>query len=70
MRFSTLIKVLQTGDAGLRWSQPGMDPWLEGAASLDQASAAQLSFLEKGNALTAALGASGCLLYTSPSPRD
>ena len=44
MRFSTLIKVLQTGDAGLRWSQPGLDPWLEGAASLDQASAAQLSF--------------------------
>ena len=83
MRFSTLIKVLQTGDAGLRWSQPGFDPWLEGAASLEQASAAQLSFLEKGNALTAALGASGvgalllpdqqdliCLLYTSPSPRD
>ena len=43
MRFSTLIKVLQTGDAGLRWSQPGLDPWLEGAASIDQASAEQLS---------------------------
>ena len=25
MRFSTLIKVLQTGDAGLRWSQTGLD---------------------------------------------
>ena len=64
MRFSSLIKVLQTGDAGLRWSQPGADPWLSGAASLEQAAADQLSFLEKGNALTAALGDSsvGALL--------
>ena len=70
MRFSTLIKVLQTGDAGLRWSQPGLDPWLEGAASLDQASAAQLSFLEKGNALTAALGASGVGALLLPDQQD
>ena len=70
MRFSTLIKVLQTGDAGLRWSQPGLDPWLEGAASLEQASAAQLSFLEKGNALTAALGASGVGALLLPDQPD
>ena len=70
MRFSTLIKVLQTGDAGLRWSQLGLDPWLEGAASLDQASAAQLSFLEKGNALTAALGSSGVGALLLPDQQD
>jgi UDP-3-O-[3-hydroxymyristoyl] glucosamine N-acyltransferase len=70
MRFSTLIKVLQTGDAGLRWSQAGLDPWLEGAASLDQASTAQLSFLEKGNALTAALGASGVGALLLPDQQD
>ena len=70
MRFSTLIKVLQTGDAGLRWSQPGLDPWLEGAASLDQSSAAQLSFLEKGNALTAVLGASGVGALLLPDQQD
>ena len=70
MRFSTLIKVLQTGDAGLRWSQLGLDPWLEGAASLDQASSSQLSFLEKGNALTAALGASGAGALLLPDQQD
>lgn len=70
MRFSTLIKVLQTGDAGLRWSQPGLDPWLEGAASLDQASVAQLSFLEKGNALMAALGSSEVGALLLPDQQD
>ena len=32
MRFSSLIQILQTGDAGLLWSQPGTDPLLAGAA--------------------------------------
>ena len=55
MRFSSLIQILQTGDAGLLWSQPGTDPLLAGAASLERAAADQLSFLEKGNALSLVL---------------
>ena len=41
-----------------------------GAASLDQASAAQLSFLEKGNALMAALGSSGVGALLLPDQQD
>ena len=37
MRFSSLIKALQAGESGLRWSQPSHDPVLSGAASLEQA---------------------------------
>ena len=69
MRFSTLIKDLQTGEAELRWSQCGADPILAGAASLEQAKGDQLSFLEKGNALIAALtetGAGALLLPDQP----
>ena len=64
MRFSTLIKVLQSGEASLQHSQLGTDPILTGAASLEKACADQLSFLEKGNALTTALSNSnvGALL--------
>ena len=64
MRFSSLIQILQTGDAGLLWSQPGTDPLLAGAASLERAAADQLSFLEKGNALSLVLeeSAVGALL--------
>ena len=55
MRFSSLIKALQAGESGLRWSQPGQDPDLSGAAALDQAVGDQLSFLEAGNVLSASL---------------
>ena len=69
MRFSTLLKALQTGEAELRWSECGADPILAGAASLEQAKGDQLSFLEKGNALIAALtetGAGALLLPDQP----
>ena len=70
MRFSSLLKALQTGDAGLLWSNPGADPLLEGAASLELAAANQLSFLEKGNALQIQLGqtCAGALLL--PDQQD
>ena len=70
MRFSTLIKALQSGEAGLRRSQPAHDPELSGAASLEQAAADQLSFLEKGNALTAALAESGVGAVLLPDQQD
>ena len=70
MRFSTLIKALQSGEAGLRRSQPVHDPELSGAASLEQAAADQLSFLEKGNALTAALAESGVGAVLLPDQQD
>ena len=70
MRFSILIKALQTGDAGLIRSEPGDDPMLAGAASLEQAGTDQLSFLEKGNALTAALGQSGVGAVLLPDQQD
>ena len=71
MRFSTLLQALQTGEAELRWSECGADPILAGAASLEQAKGDQLSFLEKGNALIAALtetGAGALLLPDQPDP--
>ena len=72
MRFSSLIQILQTGDAGLLWSQPGTDPLLAGAASLERAAADQLSFLEKGNALSLVLeeSAVGALLLPDHRPAD
>ena len=70
MRFSSLIKTLKAGDAGLLRSQPGADPLLAGAASLELAASDQLSFLEKGNALSAVLDqtAAGALLL--PDQQD
>lgn len=68
MRFSSLLGHL----SALEESTPrdlGADPLLTGAAALDQAVAGQLSFLEKGNALAAALagtGASALLLPLDP----
>ena len=70
MRFSSLIRILQTGDAGLLWSQPGADPLLEGAASLELAAADQLSFLEKGNALRTALEQSNVGALLLPDQQD
>lgn len=55
MRFSQLVAVLQTGEAGLLRHALGCDPQLSSAASLDKAAADQLSFLEPGNALCQAL---------------
>ncbi|MEC8442062.1 MAG: UDP-3-O-(3-hydroxymyristoyl)glucosamine N-acyltransferase [Cyanobacteriota bacterium] len=70
MRFSTLIKALQLGEAGLLRSQLAHDPELSGAASLEQAVADQLGFLEKGNALTAALAESGVGAVLLPDQQD
>ena len=70
MRFSTLIKALQSGEADFRWSQPGHDPFLNGAASLEQAGPEQLSFLEKGNALTAVLDQSRVGALLLPDQQD
>ena len=71
MRFGTLVKVLQSGEATLHSSEPSHDPVLSGAASLDDARPDQLSFLEKGNALTAALANSaGAVLLPDQHTRS
>ena len=70
MRFSSLIKALQTGEADFHWSQPGDDPLLSGAASLEQAGPEQLSFLEQGNALTAVLDHSSVGALLLPDQQD
>ena len=70
MRFSTLIKALQNGQAGLKQAQQGSDPILRGAASLESASADQLSFLEKGNTLISALSDSEVGALLLPDQED
>ena len=70
MRFSNLIKALQSGEASLQHSQLGTDPVLSGAASLEKAAADQLSFLEKGNALTTALKNSNVGAILLPDQQD
>ena len=70
MRFSSLISSLQQGQAGLKHHGAAADPELNGAASLEQAGADQLSFLEKGNALTAALSESGVGAVLLPDQTD
>ena len=70
MRFSTLITALQQGQAGLKRAESAADPLLSGAASLDQAGPGQLSFLEKGNALTVALGQSAVGAVLLPDQED
>ena len=70
MRFSSLIKALQSGESGLRWSQPGQDPDLSGAAALDQAVGDQLSFLEAGNVLSASLSDSAVGALLLPDQQD
>ena len=72
MQFSSLLGHL----SALEESTPrdlGGDPLLTGAAALDQAVAGQLSFLESGNALAAALagtGASALLLPLDPALQE
>ena len=70
MRFSSLIKALQAGESGLRWSQPGQDPDLSGADALDQAVGDQLSFLEAGNVLSASLSDSAVGALLLPDQQD
>ncbi|RNC89019.1 MAG: UDP-3-O-(3-hydroxymyristoyl)glucosamine N-acyltransferase [Synechococcus sp. YX04-3] len=70
MRFSSLIKALQAGESGLRWSQLGQDPDLSGAAALDQAVGDQLSFLEAGNLLSASLSDSAVGALLLPDQQD
>ena len=70
MRFSSLIKALQAGESGLRWSQLGQDPDLSGAAALYQAVGDQLSFLEAGNVLSASLRDSAVGALLLPDQQD
>ena len=70
MRFSTLITALQQGQAGLKRAEAAGDPLLASAAALDQACSDQLSFLEKGNALTVALGNSSVGAVLLPDQED
>ena len=68
MRFSSLLGHFSALEEGTP-RDLGDDPLLTGAAALDQAVAGQLSFLEPGNALAAALagtGASALLLPLDP----
>ena len=70
MRFSQLIAALQQGEAGLQAHDLGEDPELSGAASLEKANAGQISFLEKGNALTGELEASSVGAVLLPDQQD
>jgi UDP-3-O-[3-hydroxymyristoyl] glucosamine N-acyltransferase len=66
MRFSTLLSRLsEVGEATPRHLAD--DPELSGAAALDQAKAGELSFLEPGNALAAALAATGASAVLLPA---
>ena len=70
MRFSQLIAVLKNGDAGVLSLSEGRDPELRGAASLERATADQLSFLEKGNALVGSLESSDAGAVLIPDQQD
>lgn len=70
MRFSTLIATLQQGEGGLISHQIGADPELTGAASLEKAAESQISFLEKGSALAAALNSSSAAAVLLPDQHD
>ena len=71
MRFSDLLSLLsevQAGEGATALNHAlGGDPELQGAAALDQAGHGQLSFLEPGNALAAALAASGASAVLLPA---
>jgi UDP-3-O-[3-hydroxymyristoyl] glucosamine N-acyltransferase len=74
MRFSQLLSHLSEvqaagGPHGLSHSLAD-DPELQGAAALDQSGSGELSFLEPGNALAAALGASGASAVLLPARAD
>ena len=69
MRFSTLLSRL----SGVTETTPrhlANDPDLQGAHALDQAMTGQLSFLEPGNALAAALAATGASAVLIPAKGD
>jgi UDP-3-O-[3-hydroxymyristoyl] glucosamine N-acyltransferase len=69
MRFSTLLSHL----SGVTETSPrhlADDPELQGAQALDQAGTGQLSFLEPGNALAAALAATGASAVLIPAKGD
>ena len=69
MRFSTLLSHL----SGVTETSPrhlADDPELQGAQALDQAGTGQLSFLEPGNALAAALEATGASAVLIPAKGD
>jgi len=69
MRFSTLLSHLsEVTEASPR--NLADDPELAGASALDQATSGQLSFLEPGNALTAALGATAASAMLIPARGD
>ena len=70
MRFSQLIAALQQGEAGLQAHNLGVDPDLNGAASLEKAGADQISFLEKGSALVAELSNSTVGAVLLPDQQD
>ncbi len=65
MRFSSLLtRLSEVTDASPR--QLAADPELSGAEALDRAASGQLSFLEPGNALAAALAATGAAALLIP----
>ncbi|MBM5808639.1 MAG: UDP-3-O-(3-hydroxymyristoyl)glucosamine N-acyltransferase [Cyanobacteria bacterium M_surface_7_m2_040] len=69
MRFSTLLSHLsEVTEASSRHLAD--DPELAGANALDQAQAGQISFLEPGNALAAALGATAASAVLIPARGD
>ena len=70
MRFSQLVAALQEGEAGLLRHGLGRDPQLHSAASLEKATADQLSFLEPGNALVQALASSAVGAVLLPDQDD
>ncbi len=71
MRFSELLSHLGEVQASADPAAPArhlaQDPELGGAAALDQAAAGQLSFLEAGHALAAALAATGASAVLIPA---
>jgi len=74
MRFSQLLSQLSEvqaagGTEGLSHNLAD-DPELRGAAALDQSGPGELSFLEPGNALAAALAASGATAVLLPAKGD
>jgi UDP-3-O-[3-hydroxymyristoyl] glucosamine N-acyltransferase len=66
MRFSTLIAQLSSVEAASPRDLAG-DPEINGADALDRAGPAQISFLEAGHALSAALGESCAAAVLIPS---
>ncbi len=55
MRFGELITNLKQGDSGLIEYRLGIDPEIEGGASLEKSNCKKISFLEEGNSLQSAL---------------